>query len=131
MDNLLTLATEMRNEKSTNIDNMSTLDVLTVINNEDRMVAEKIKEVLPQIETAVNTVYQALKRGGKLFYVGAGTSGRIGILDAVECPPTFSTPPDIVQGVMAGGAGAIEKAVEGAEDDPALGAKDLEARDVT
>src|SRR5699024_2336386 len=73
-------------------------------------------------------VYEAFKQGGKLFYVGAGTSGRIGILDAVECPPTFSTPPDLVQGMIAGGPGAIENAVEGAEDNPSLGAEDLKAR---
>ena len=131
MKNLSTLATEMRNENSMNIDTMSTKDVLATINNEDLRVAEKVRDVLPDIEKAVEAVYHALAKGGKLFYVGAGTSGRLGILDAVECPPTFSTPPDLVQGVIAGGSGAIYTAVEGAEDDEAEGARDLKARDMS
>lgn len=131
MKNLSTLATEMRNENSMNIDTMSTKDVLATINNEDLRVAEKVRDVLPDIEKAVEAVYHALAKGGKLFYVGAGTSGRLGILDAVECPPTFSTPPDLVQGVIAGGSDAIYTAVEGAEDDEAEGARDLKARDMS
>lgn len=131
MNKLFKLTTEKRNDNSTHIDNMPTLDILKTINNEDISVATKIQNVLPQIEETVDIVYRSLKNGGKLFYVGAGTSGRIGILDAVECPPTFSTPPDIVQAVMAGGARAFEEAVEGAEDDEKLGAKDLEDRNVT
>lgn len=131
MKSITMLTTEMRNKKSTNIDNMSVRDILNVINNEDMRVAQKVREVLPEIEKAVDLVYQALKQGGKLFYVGAGTSGRIGVLDAVECPPTFSTPPDLVQAVIAGGSGAFIKAVEGAEDDEALGAKDLAGRQLT
>lgn len=131
MKNLSTLATEMRNENSMNIDTMSTKDVLAIINNEDLKVAEKVRDVLPDIEKAVEAVYHALAKGGKLFYVGAGTSGRLGILDAVECPPTFSTPPDLVQGVIAGGSDAIYTAVEGAEDDEAEGARDLKARDMS
>ncbi|MUK89016.1 N-acetylmuramic acid 6-phosphate etherase [Ornithinibacillus sp. L9] len=131
MNKLSTLTTEMRNENSTNIDNMSTNEILTVINNEDMKVAVEIQKVIPQIEKTVETVYAALKSGGRLFYVGAGTSGRLGILDAVECPPTFSTPPNLVQAVMAGGTKAIERAVEGAEDSEELGAKDLQERNVT
>jgi len=131
MKSLSTLTTEMRNERSTNIDDMTTLEALTLINESDMCVTERVKDVLPQIEATVDIVYRALKQGGKLFYVGAGTSGRIGILDAVECPPTFSTPPDIVQGVMAGGVGAIVKAVEGAEDNASLGASDLKERNLT
>src|SRR5699024_10741548 len=116
--------------RSSDLD-MSTLEALTLINESDMCVTERVKDVLPQIETTVEMVYRALKQGGKLFYVGAGTSGRIGILDAVECPPTFSTPPDIVQGVIAGGSGAIVNAVEGAEDDASLGANDLKSRNLT
>ncbi|MFD2044909.1 N-acetylmuramic acid 6-phosphate etherase [Ornithinibacillus salinisoli] len=131
MNKLSTLTTEMRNKNSTNIDNMSTLAILETINKEDMTVAKSVQQVLPEIETTVNTVYNSLKNGGKLFYVGAGTSGRIGILDAVECPPTFSTPSNLVQAVMAGGTKAIENAVEGAEDSEELGAKDLQVRNLT
>ena len=132
MNKLSTLTTEMRNQHSMAIDNMTTKDILTTINNEDMTVAQSIKQqVFPEIEKTVEVVYEQLKRGGKLFYAGAGTSGRIGILDAVECPPTFSTSPEVVQAVMAGGIKAIEKAVEGAEDDEALGASDLKDRDLT
>jgi len=131
MNKFTTLTTEKRNETSTNIDNMSTLEILTTINNEDMTVAKCVQEVLPQINETVEIVYHSLKRGGKLFYVGAGTSGRIGILDAVECPPTYSTPPDLVQAVMAGGVQAFEKAAEGVEDDERLGAQDLQERNLT
>lgn len=131
MENLSALTTEMRNEKSTNIDNMSTKNILTLINNEDMTVAKRIQDVLPEIEKTVEVVYESFKFGGRLFYVGAGTSGRLGILDAVECPPTFSTSPGLVQAVMAGGMKAIEKAVEGAEDSEEIGAKDLAERKLT
>lgn len=131
MSKLLTLTTEMRNEQSKNIDNMTTKEVLTVINNEDFKVAEAVQKVLPEVEETIDAVVHALKNGGKLFYVGAGTSGRIGVLDAVECPPTFSTPPNLVQGVMAGGMEAIEVAVEGAEDSEQLGKDDLKERGLT
>lgn len=131
MNKLLTLTTEMRNENSTNIDNMSTMQILTTINNEDMTVAKSVQEVIPQINETVETIYHSLKRGGRLFYVGAGTSGRIGILDAVECPPTFSTSQNLVQAVMAGGGQAFEKAAEGIEDKAELGASDLEERDLT
>lgn len=131
MNKLLTLTTEMRNKNSINIDNMSTGEILSTINDEDRTVAEKVREVLPQIEETVERINHSLKLGGKLFYIGAGTSGRIGILDAVECPPTFSTSPDVVQGVMAGGMKAFEKAAEGVEDNEAMGASDLEERGIT
>ncbi|WP_373453644.1 N-acetylmuramic acid 6-phosphate etherase [Paucisalibacillus globulus] len=131
MNKLSALVTEMRNEHSMAIDNMSTGEILSVINNEDFKVAQAVQQVLPQVEQAVEKIYHSLKNGGRLFYVGAGTSGRLGILDAVECPPTYSTPPDLVQGVMAGGMKAIEKAVEGAEDSEELGAHDLEERGLT
>src|SRR5699024_5934942 len=125
---LSTLITETRNKKSMNIDNMSTNDIIHTINNEDMVVAKKVQEVLPSVEVTVDITYNALKQGGRLFYVGAGTSGRIGVLDAVECPPTFSTSSDMVQAVIAGGGGAFQKAVEGAEDNPGLGEEDLKER---
>lgn len=128
MNNLSTLTTETRNKKSMNIDNMSTNDIIHTINNEDMVVAKKVQEVLPSVEATVDIAYNAMKQGGRLFYVGAGTSGRIGVLDAVECPPTFSTSYDMVQAVIAGGGGAFQKAVEGAEDNPYLGEEDLKER---
>ncbi|MET3698291.1 N-acetylmuramic acid 6-phosphate etherase [Bacillus oleivorans] len=131
MDNIFNLTTEMRNKRTMNIDNMSTIEMLTVINEEDQKVALAVKEALPKIAEAVDAVYESLKNGGKLFYVGAGTSGRIGILDAVECPPTYSTPSWLVQAVMAGGSVAMEKAKEGAEDREDQGAIDLEERNLT
>jgi N-acetylmuramic acid 6-phosphate etherase len=131
MNKLSALTTEMRNAHSMTIDNMSTGEILSVINNQDMKVALAVQQVMPQIEKAVEKVYHSLKNGGRLFYVGAGTSGRLGILDAVECPPTFSTPPELIQAVMAGGTKAIEKAVEGAEDSEELGAKNLEERELT
>lgn len=131
MDNILALTTEMRNTKSMKLDSMSTSEILTVINEEDQQVSLAVKKVLPKVKEAVEAAHESLKKGGKIFYVGAGTSGRIGILDAVECPPTYSTPPELVQAVMAGGIGAIEKAAEGAEDQEEQGAKDLEERNLT
>lgn len=131
MNNISKLRTEARNQSSTNIDQLATDEILRVINNEDLLVAQKVQEVIPSIQEAVDAVYASLKNGGRLFYVGAGTSGRIGILDAVECPPTFSTPPHLVQALIAGGMGAIEKAVEGAEDDESQGVKDLQERQLT
>lgn len=131
MEKITKLATEQRNENTMNLDNMETSEILKAINQEDKTVADKVEEVLPEINEAVDLVYRSLSRGGRLFYVGAGTSGRIGILDAVECPPTFSTSPELVQGVMAGGYSAIMKAVEGAEDDEDQGGADLEERGLT
>lgn len=131
MDKLKTLTTEQRNEKTMNLDNMKTLDILKVINQEDMTVAKKVEKVLPDIHEAVELIYDSLKGGGKLFYVGAGTSGRLGILDAVECPPTFSTSPELVQGIIAGGYPAIMQAVEGAEDNEKQGEKEIKERDLT
>lgn len=131
MDKLTRLTTETRNENTKNFDQMSTIDILSVINDEDRKVALAVQKVLPQIEQTVEATVQSFKKGGRLFYIGAGTSGRIGILDAVECPPTFSTNPELVQGIIAGGKDAIEVAVEGAEDDADLGKKDLSDRNLT
>ncbi|MEZ7170308.1 N-acetylmuramic acid 6-phosphate etherase [Sporosarcina sp. OR05] len=127
MEKLPFLLTEQSNVKTTRLDEMSIREILTTMNEEDETIALAVRQVLPQIEKAVEKVANAFKVGGRLIYVGAGTSGRIGVMDAVECPPTFSTPPEQVQAVLAGGAGAMYVAVEGAEDDAMLGAKDLEA----
>ncbi|MEH7479712.1 N-acetylmuramic acid 6-phosphate etherase [Neobacillus drentensis] len=113
------------------IDTAKPMDILRIINEQDQLVALAVKEVLPEIETAVQFVFQSFQKGGRLIYLGAGTSGRLGILDAVECPPTFSTDHEMVQGIMAGGEGAFLKAVEGAEDQPDLGVIDLKELGLT
>jgi N-acetylmuramic acid 6-phosphate etherase len=130
-ESLSTLITEQVNERSKTIDQMSTIDILKLMNEEDRTVADAVDRALPQIEAAINSIYKQLANGGRLFYVGAGTSGRLGVVDASECPPTFRTPPDLVQAIIAGGAGAIYTAVEGAEDSQQLAAKDLKKRQLT
>jgi len=121
------LLTERRNPASNNIDTLSTLEMLTVINNEDRRVPEAITPYLPQIAQLVDRVAQAFAEGGRLIYIGAGTSGRLGILDASECPPTFGTRPEQVVGIIAGGHKAILSAVENVEDNREQGAADLKA----
>ena len=118
--------TEKRNERSMHIDSMSTLDMVKLINEEDHKVAEAVAEVTPEIAKAVDVIYEQLRQGGRLVYVGAGTSGRLGILDAAECPPTYGVDPGLVVGLIAGGPGALLKAVEGAEDSRELGREDLE-----
>lgn len=125
---LESLITEQRNKKSEKLDQMTTMEILQVINDEDKIVALAVESVLPEIAQAIDRIYKALAQGGRLFYVGAGTSGRLGIIDASECPPTFMTPPDMIQTVMAGGNEAFFNAVEGSEDNEAQGRKDLEAR---
>jgi N-acetylmuramic acid 6-phosphate etherase len=115
-EQLKTLATEQRNPVSTDIDSKSIPGILEIINNEDKKVPFAVEKQLPYIAKAVEAVVTAFKKGGRLIYFGAGTSGRLGILDASECPPTYGVPPDMVQGLIAGGDGAIRKAVEGAED---------------
>jgi N-acetylmuramic acid 6-phosphate etherase len=129
--NLSKLTTEQVNERTKHIDQMSTLQILKLINDEDRTVADAVQAVLPQIETVIESVCQALQNGGRLFYIGAGTSGRLGIVDASECPPTFRTPPEMVQAIIAGGEQAIYSAIEGAEDDPKQGEADLKQRQLT
>lgn len=121
------LLTERRNPLSNNIDTLSTLEMLTVMNNEDRRVPEAITPYLPQIAQLVDRVAQAFAEGGRLIYIGAGTSGRLGILDASECPPTFGTRPEQVVGIIAGGHKAILSAVENVEDNREQGAADLKA----
>lgn len=125
------LTTEQRNPNSMNLDQMSTPEILKTINEEDKKVAGAVELVLPQIEVAVDHIYDALKKGGRLFYSGAGTSGRLGFLDASECPPTFMTPPEMIQNMMAGGDEAIRNAVENVEDNERQGADDLHNRKLT
>ncbi|MBP3038796.1 N-acetylmuramic acid 6-phosphate etherase [Bacillaceae bacterium Marseille-Q3522] len=119
------LTTETQNKNTMNIDTAEPRDILTIMNEEDQKVALAVQKVLPEVEKAVLDIVDTFKNGGKLIYVGAGTSGRLGVLDAVECPPTFSTDPEMVQGLIAGGKNAFVKAVEGAEDRPELGEQDL------
>lgn len=107
------------------LDKMNTLDLLKGINEEDKKVASSIENVIPKIEEAVDTIYSRMEKGGRLFYIGAGTSGRLGIVDASECPPTFGVSHDVVIGIIAGGDSAIRKAVEFAEDDTQQAWKDL------
>ncbi len=112
------------------IDARSTTDILTIINSEDKKVALAVETQIPFIASAVELVVNSFLNGGRLIYVGAGTSGRVGVVDASECPPTFGVPFDMVQGMIAGGEGAMFKAVEGAEDKPEVGASDIDARSV-
>lgn len=121
-----TIKTEERNERTLHIDRLSTLDMVRLINEEDKKVAPAVERELPNIAAAVDVIADRLRLGGRLVYSGCGTSGRLGVLDAVECPPTYSTDPGQVVGLMAGGCEAMFQAVEGAEDDEALGRTDLE-----
>ncbi|HZV12247.1 MAG TPA: N-acetylmuramic acid 6-phosphate etherase [Candidatus Kapabacteria bacterium] len=124
-DTLRTLATEQVNSASRDIDKRSVREILAIINNEDARVAAAVKKEIPAIEKAVNIIVRAFKNGGRLIYVGAGTSGRLGIVDAAECPPTFGTPPELVVGIIAGGDAAVFHSQEGAEDSEKKGASAL------
>ena len=126
-----TLKTEGRNQNTLHIDKMTTLEMVTVMNNENRVVEDAIATQLQEIAAAVDLIAASLSAGGHLIYIGAGTSGRLGVVDASECPPTFGVDYDLVRGIMAGGEGAMFRAVEGAEDNEALGAHDIEADGVT
>ncbi|MFD1426310.1 N-acetylmuramic acid 6-phosphate etherase [Kroppenstedtia sanguinis] len=119
------LETETRNQKTMALDQMSIREFLQVMNEEDQRVPQAIQSQLPQIEMAVHQVMESFRNQGRLIYTGAGTSGRLGILDAVECVPTFSASPEMVRGIIAGGLKALTDAVEGAEDDEELGKTDL------
>lgn len=121
------LPTEQRNPNSAGIDRLPTLEMVRLINEEDKKVAYAVERELPSIAKAVDAIYTAIKNGGRLIYCGCGTSGRLGILDAVECPPTYSTDPELVKGVIAGGEPALFKAVEGAEDSFEGGREDMAA----
>ncbi len=120
------LVTESRNQASNAIDTLSTLDMVTVINQEDQKVALAVEKTLPEIALAVDAIADAFMAGGRLIYMGAGTSGRLGILDASECPPTYGSNPNQVVGLIAGGHKAILKAVENAEDNRELAKQDLQ-----
>jgi len=124
-------ATEQRNPRSRGLDRKSTREILRIINREDAGVAAAVRRELPALARAVDAIVAALRGGGRLFYVGAGSSGRLGVLDASECPPTFGVPPHVVQGVIAGGRRALVRAVEGAEDSATLGERDLAAKKIT
>lgn len=125
------LLTEQVNPASENIDALPTEEVLRIINAEDQKVAAAVARELPHIAMAVDVIVDRMSKGGRLFYVGAGTSGRLGVLDAAECPPTFNVPPELVQGLIAGGERALHSAGEASEDDAGLGAADLAARGFT
>lgn len=126
--NLSQLLTEQPNPASERIDTLSTEEMLRVINVEDHRVAEAVAKELPRIALAVDAISERLRNGGRLFYIGAGTSGRLGVLDASECSPTYNVPPDLVQGIIAGGESALARATEASEDDPEAGANDLGER---
>ncbi|MDO4204433.1 MAG: N-acetylmuramic acid 6-phosphate etherase [Selenomonadaceae bacterium] len=130
MVNLDLIATEQRNDRTAGIDEMTTAEMLRVINEEDMGVPQAVSRCLNDIAAVVDEVTARLRQGGHLYYLGAGTSGRLGILDASECPPTFGVEPDMVVGLIAGGDTAIRNAVEGAEDDREQGARDLQAHAV-
>lgn len=131
MQNLAALPTEARNPATEHLDELPTLDMLRVINDEDAKVAAAVAATLPQIAQAVDAIAESFEHGGRLFYIGAGTSGRLGVLDASECPPTFSVPPTLVQGIIAGGDSALRKSSESSEDSPEQGAEDLAAHGFT
>jgi len=124
------LSTEQRNPNSMDIDARSITEILTIINNEDKRVALAVETQISYIAQAVELVVKSFLAGGRLIYVGAGTSGRVGVVDASECPPTFGVPFDMVQGMIAGGEGAMFRAVEGAEDKPEGGAHDIDQKSV-
>ena len=129
--NLKGMTTERRNPRTMQLDTMSELEIVTAMNDEDARVPLAIAKKLPEIAQAARWAVEAFEQGGRLFYMGAGTSGRLGVLDAAECPPTFGVDPGMVVGLIAGGEKAFIKAVEGAEDSRELGRQDLESHQLT
>jgi N-acetylmuramic acid 6-phosphate etherase len=123
--------TEQRNPRSRGLDRKPTIEILRTLNWEEARVLSAVRRELPKIARAVDAIVRAFRRGGRLFYVGAGTSGRLAVLDAAECPPTFGTPPGMVEAVIAGGKRALQGAVEGAEDSKRAGARDLRGRSIS
>ena len=109
--------TEQENPRSQNLSSLSTAEIVSLMNEEDATVAQAVNQILPNVATAVDEIVKRLRAGGRLFYIGTGTSGRLGVLDASECPPTFGVSPELVQGVIAGGYDACYRAVEASEDD--------------
>ena len=130
MIDLTKLTTEQQNPRTKNIDGATALEIVKMINEEDQTVPKAVKKILPDIARAIMVIAAHLSHGGRLFYIGSGTSGRLGILDASECPPTYNTDPALVQGIIAGGTPAIFKAQEGAEDSPTAGAEDLQKQNL-
>ncbi len=122
------LLTEQRNPASDGIDGRPTSEILEIVNREDRRVAESVTAEIPAIAALVDGIVKRMDEGGRLFYIGAGTSGRLGVLDAAECRPTFNAPAELVQGVIAGGEAALARATEASEDDPEAGVRDLEVK---
>src|SRR5215212_8498439 len=122
--------TEQENPRTRELSRLPTAEVLRLMNEEDAGVAAAVGRVLPEVVRAVDSVVERLRAGGRLFYVGTGTSGRLGVLDASECPPTFGVPPELVQGIIAGGYEACYRAVEASEDDRDAGGRDLDSRGV-
>src|ERR1700730_7488883 len=131
MPRLENLLTEQQNPASASIDSLPSEEVLRIINGEYHKIAAAVEREIPAIARAVDAIVEAFERGGRVFYIGAGTSGRLGVLDAAECPPTFSVPPELAQGIMAGGEAALSRATETTEDDPAIGVRDLSKRGLT
>ncbi|MBO5207204.1 MAG: N-acetylmuramic acid 6-phosphate etherase [Clostridia bacterium] len=125
------LKTEMRNEHTKNIPEMETLEMMRVMQNENKNAAAALDSQLENIGRAVDIISERMKKGGRLFYIGCGTSGRLGVLDASECPPTYGVPKNLVIGIIAGGDYALRNAIEGAEDNPELGREDLEKHEIT
>lgn len=130
-DVIYSLVTEQQNKDSLNIDTMATVDVLKVMNDEDKKVAYAVEECLDDIAIAVDKIVERMERGGRLLYFGAGTSGRLAILDAAECPPTFGTDPELVQGIMAGGRDAFNIAQEDIEDHKTEGVAEVQRKEIT
>ena len=126
-ETLSSYTTEQQNEASLDIDSKSALEIVTVINNEDKKVPAAVEKILPEIAALVNDIVTAFRKGGRLFYIGAGTSGRLGVLDASECPPTYGVDPSMVQGLIAGGKDALTRSIESAEDRADEGVKELKA----
>jgi len=129
--NLGALVSEMRNPQTMDLDALTTIELVSRFNQQDALVADAVKATLPQVANAVDAAAASLKAGGRIIYMGAGTSGRLGVLDASECPPTFGVPHGLVVGLIAGGPGALLKAVEGAEDNAQLGEDDLVSLNLT
>ena len=123
--------TEQENPRTEQISSLSTADIVRLMNDEDARVAKAVAEVLEDVTRAIDQIVERIQAGGRLFYIGTGTSGRLGVLDAAECPPTFGVSPDLIQAVIAGGYDACYRAVEASEDDAAAGARDLEQRGFT
>lgn len=129
LNSLSQMMTEQRNPRSLNIDCMTAIDIVQLINQEDLLVAKAVEKCLPHIAEAVEKIEHAFTNGGRLVYIGAGTSGRLGVLDASECPPTYGVPPEMVVGIIAGGEIALRHPIEGAEDNSEQGKADLQAVD--